>query len=488
MFKDKYKIGTSTTLSTNGERSRTIGTSTTSFDRLSIRPERPKGVEGLRTNGKQSRTIGILSLGCPRNLVDSEGILGRLNFKGYSIVDMDKAEAAILNTCAFIEDAKTESVDAILDLIDLKRKGKLKKIIVYGCLVQRYKDALIKELPEIDAFVGRVSFPAKLSTTQTGSRLLSKIDWRENHSLGRFPLTPSHYAYLKICEGCINNCSYCVIPRIKGRFNSLQMDSILKKVERFNQDKISELNIIGQDITGYGVDLYKIPKLTELLKRIVKITKNIGWIRLLYLYPNRVTDELIELVRGEPKICKYIDLPIQHINDRILKLMQRHTKKKDILRLVDKIRKRIPGVALRTSLIVGFPSEQDEEFEELLTFIKEIRFERLGAFVYSREEGTKAFDFKKQVPDKIKRERFNAIMSCQQKISQDINKKFLGRIIDVLIDEKEGGVYLGRSQYDAPEVDGLVYVNSKNELKPGDLVKVKIADTLEYDLVGESLE
>lgn len=427
--------------------------------------------------------IGILSLGCPRNLVDSEGILSRLKLKRYPIVDMHKADVAIINTCAFIEDAKKESIDAILDLIDLKRKGKLKKIIVYGCLTQRYRDTLVKELAEIDAFVGKISL---------------------NHELRRFPLTPCHYAYLKICEGCINNCSYCIIPKIKGRFISLDLNSILKKVEKLNRERISELNIIGQDITGYGMDLYKMPKLTELLKKIVKIASNVSWIRLLYLYPSRITDELIDLMRNEPKICKYIDLPIQHINDRILKLMQRNTTKKDILRLIAKIRKDIPSVAIRTSLIVGFPSESDEEFKELLEFIREARFERLGAFIYSCEEGTKAFDFKKQVPDKLKIERFNAVMSAQQEISQDINRKFLGQTLDVLIDEKENGiypvrkdssgdakfsngVYLGRSQYDAPEVDGLVYVNSKNKLKPGDKVKVEITDTLEYDLVGELL-
>ncbi len=410
--------------------------------------------------------IGILSLGCPRNLVDSESILGRLNLKGYPIVDIQKADVAIVNTCAFIEDAKKESIDAILDLIDLKSTGKLKKVIVYGCLAQRYKNTLIKQLPQIDAFVGKVSL---------------------NHELKRFSITPCHYAYLKICEGCINNCSYCIIPKIKGRFTSLDQNSILKKVAGFNQDRISELNIIGQDITGYGIDLYKTSQLTGLLRKIVKIASNVRWIRLLYLYPSRVSDELIELMRNEPKICKYIDLPIQHINDRILRLMQRKTTQKDILKLIDKIRKDTPSVAIRTSLITGFPSETDKEFKELLAFIRDVRFERLGAFIYSREEGTKAFNFKKQVPAKLKIERLDAIMSAQQEISQDINRKFLGKTLDVLIDEMENGIYLGRSQYDAPEVDGLVYVKSKNKLKAGDLARVKITDTLEYDLVGEAL-
>jgi len=444
-----------------------------------------------------------LSLGCPRNLVDSESILGRLNLKGYPIVDLEQADVAIVNTCAFIEDAKKESIGALLDLIALKKEGRLKKIIVYGCLAQRYKYTLAREFPEIDAFIGKVSFPASVSTMQAGSRLLSKIDWRENHN-GRFPLTPSHFTYLKICEGCVNHCSYCVIPRIKGRFASLEMDSVLEKAEKFNRDKVSEINIIGQDISGYGLDLYKKPRLTELLRKIVKVADNVPWIRLLYLYPSRVSDELIELIKDEPRICRYIDLPLQHINDRILKLMRRSSAKKDILKLVDKIRKKIPAVAIRTAFIVGFPSETEAEFRELLGFIRDARLERLGAFIYSREEGTEAFSFKQQLPDKVKAERFGAVMSAQQEISRAINKNFLGKTLEVLIDACENGTYLGRSQYDAPEVDGLVYVhpvrkddckeakfsngvNSKNKLKPGDLVKVKITDTLEYDLVGESL-
>jgi len=413
---------------------------------------------------KNMPKVGLLSLGCPRNLVDSEGILGRLSKKGYPIVDIENCDVAIVNTCCFIEDAKIESIDAILDLIDLKKEGILKKIIVYGCLPQRYKQELKNEFPQVDCFVGRVCL---------------------NHNLKTYSLTPKHYAYLKICEGCINNCSYCIIPKIKSGFVSLDMAYILKNVERLNKEGVCELNIIGQDITGYGMDLYKMPKLIFLLKKITKLAKNIGWIRLLYIYPSRITDELIELIKDEPKICKYIDLPLQHINERILKLMHRDTTKKDILALINKIREKIPDACLRTSLIVGFPSETDKEFKELLQFIKDIKFERLGIFMYSREEGTNAYNFKGQIPQKIKEERFNTIMLEQQAISQEVNKKFKGRILDVLIDEQEKDFYLGRSQYDAPEVDGLIFVHSKKKLKPGDFVKVRIFDTLEYDLVGE---
>jgi ribosomal protein S12 methylthiotransferase len=411
------------------------------------------------------KKIAILSLGCPRNLVDSENILGRLSLKGYPVVDMDKADVAIVNTCSFIEEAKRESVDAILDLAKLKKEGRLKKIIVYGCLAQRYKDILRKELPEVDAFIGKVSL---------------------NHEVKRFPITPRHFVYLKICEGCVNNCSYCVIPKIKGRSVSLDEDSILRKVRIFNKEKVSEINIIGQDITGYGIDLCGRTKLPEVLKKIEENSGNVGWIRLLYLNPNRITDDLLKLIADSGKICKYIDLPIQHINDRILKLMNRKSKKADIIKTIHKIRKIIPGVALRTSVITGFPSETEREAGELLDFIAETKFERLGAFIYSREEGTPAYSLKGQVPRKVKEERFSRIMAAQQEICLEINKRFMGKVIEVLIDELEGDSFLGRSQFDAPEVDGIVYVNSDKKLKAGDFVKVKITDTLEYDLVGKA--
>jgi len=410
--------------------------------------------------------VGILSLGCPRNLVDSESILGRLKNKGYKIVDMDKAEVGVINTCAFIEEAKQESIDAILDLVELKKEGKLKKVIVCGCLPQRYKDLLRSELPEIDAFIGKISL---------------------NHDLQNYSLTPKHYRYLKICEGCINACSFCVIPSIKGRFASVEKESLIKKAKHFDIQGISELNIIGQDITGYGLDLYGSFVLPELLNGIVKNTKNIGWIRLLYVYPSRLSDSLLSLMKEEPRICKYIDLPIQHINDRVLKLMNRQTAKKEIMKLIDKIREIIPGVAIRTSLIVGFPSETDANFKELLEFIREVKFERLGAFTYSAEEGTQAATLGGQIPEKIKLERLNAIMIEQQGISCQINQKFLGNTLEVLIDQKENDGYLGRTQFDAPEVDGLVYVNSSRQLKAGEFVKARIEDTLEYDLVGRVL-
>jgi len=408
--------------------------------------------------------IGVLSLGCPRNLVDSEALLGRLNLKGYPVVDISKADVALINTCAFIEEAKKESIEAILDLVELKKEGKLRKIIVCGCLSQRYKEVLKKELPEVDAFIGKISL---------------------GRTLERFPITPGHFAYLKICEGCVNSCSFCVIPKIKGKFVSLKSGLILEEVKLFNRGKISELNIIGQDITGYGADSKEKEGLASLIARVVKAAGNIHWIRLLYLNPARITDELLGVIRDTPKVCKYIDLPVQHINERILKLMNRRVTPKYIMKIIEKIRKRVPGVALRTSVIVGFPGETEKEFNELLNFIKEVKFERLGAFSYSREEGTPAYNFKNQVPEEIKAKRLDLIMSAQREVSAGVNNKFLGKTLEVLIDEEDNNMYLGRTQYDAPEVDGLVYVKSKQRLQAGDFVKVKINDTLEYDLVGE---
>ncbi len=418
---------------------------------------------GLKAGAK----IGVVSLGCPRNLVDTETILGRLDAQGHRIVDISEADVAVVNTCAFIEDAKKESIGVILDLIELKKEGKLKKILVYGCLAQRYKDTLRAELPEVDAFIGTLSL---------------------NHEKRRYGITPRHYAYLKICEGCINSCTFCVIPRIKGKFTSIRLEDIRAKAAAFNKDKTAELNIIGQDISGFGVDVYGKPSLERALKDIIKHSPDIGWIRLLYLHPARVTDELLRIIRDNPRVCKYIDLPIQHVNDRILKLMGRGTTRASIMKLIDKIRVVLPDVSLRTSIITGFPSETDREFKELVDFIKEVRFERLGAFIYSREEGTPAYDYENQIPRKVKESRFDTIMSCQRGISQEVNGRFIGTTLTVLIDEQDKDCYLGRTQYDAPEVDGLVYVHSKRKLKPGDFVQTLITDTLEYDLVGNTVE
>lgn len=415
---------------------------------------------------KDKTKVGILSLGCPRNLVDSELISSRLRAKGYKISDIKDADIAILNTCSFIRQAKEESIEAIWDLIELKNKGVINKIIVYGCLVERYPKELLKSLKEVDAFIGRISL---------------------NHTPRKCYLTPRHYSYLKICEGCANSCSFCVIPKIKGRLSSRSIASLVREAMILEQRGVRELNIIGQDITLYGKDLSPKTNLSLLLKEILKKTKDIRWIRLLYLHPSRITEDLLDLIRSEPRISKYVDLPTQHINSRILKLMRRNTTKKDILNTIHKIRVAVPGVCLRTALMVGFPTETEDEFEELLDFVEKARFERLGAFVYSREEGTAAYDLRPQVNEKIKQRRFQALMLKQQEISREINQRYLNKVMDVLIDEYQNGHYIARSSSDAPEVDGVVFVKTDKTLRVGEFAKVKITDTLEYDLVGESV-
>lgn len=414
--------------------------------------------------------VGVINLGCARNLVDAQAMLGRLKKNGHRIVDPKQADTVIVNTCSFIEDARKESIDTILDLVELKKQGKIKKVIVAGCLAQRYGESLVKEFKDVDAFVG----------TPT----LQRDDVAEH-----VQLTPQHFAYVKICESCFNACSFCAIPKIKGKFRSRSIEAILSEVKRLDQQGVKEINIIGQDITAYGMDLYREKALAKLLKEIVKISKNIQWIRLLYAFPAHVTDELIQTIADEPKICKYIDIPLQHISDHILEQQNRHITKAATYELMAKFR-RIKGVFIRTTFIVGLPGETENDFNELKEFVKAQAFERVGVFIYSKEEDTAAMHFPKQVPDRIKRQRMNELMSLQQEISRGVQQQFIGRTLPVLIDEEESkgkGIYLGRSPYDAPEVDGMVYVHTQRVLKPGDMVQVLIKDAYEYDLVGEQI-
>lgn len=428
--------------------------------------------------------VGILSLGCPKNLVDSEAILGEFLKKGYSVADeVAESDIAIINTCAFIEDAKRESVDAILDLVQLKREGSIKKIIVAGCLPQRYEKILRKEFSEVDAFLG-------------------VRDFAKDEAKIRSLITPPHYAYVKISDGCDNRCKYCIISKIRGPYRSKPIAAVLKEIKTLYDNsggRLKEINLISQDLTYYGKDLYGRLSLAGLLRRLQvnefkKSTKNLRWIRLLYAHPRHLTDQVIELITDSVRICKYIDLPAQHINDKILKAMGRKVTKRRILELIDKLRKNIPGIAIRTSLIVGLPGEGEKEFKELLEFMKDVKFERLGIFTYSREEGTPAYNFKEQVSEKVKKNRFDEAMKLQQDIASKVNASFLGKTLTVLIDEKchdSKGDYIGRTYADAPEVDGQVFVRTVGAngrsplLKIGDFVDVKITDTLEYDLVGE---
>ncbi|MFH0771018.1 MAG: 30S ribosomal protein S12 methylthiotransferase RimO [Candidatus Omnitrophota bacterium] len=444
--------------------------------------------------------VSLISLGCARNLVDSEVMLGFLEGPDFKIVSQPaKSDVAIVNTCAFIEDAKKESIKAILDLVDLKRNGRIKKILVAGCLAQRYGAALREELKEADGFVGVDALPKIARIIKELLRkgrvcdLSARPVFLYDEKSPRFFLTPRHYAYIKISEGCSHRCSFCVIPDIRGLHRSRAEGSILKEAGRLIKRGVKEINLIGQDTTLYGMDLYGRFALASLLKKLAKI-KGAGWIRLLYAHPAHFTDELIGVIRDEPVVCRYIDLPIQHINDRILKDMGRGASKRSILSLLDKLRKQIPGVAIRTSIIVGFPGETMKEFSELLNFIKDQRFARLGAFMYSREEATPAYNFPRQISEEEKTLRWNEIMKIQREISNENNRELIGKRIDVIIDEKDASgsnIYLGRSYMDAPEVDGIVYIKTakgealNSKLKIGDFSRVKIIDAYEYDLVGE---
>lgn len=440
--------------------------------------------------------IGIISLGCPRNLVDSEVLIGSLKEEGYEISDEvgDGVDIFIINTCSFVESARKESIDTIIEAAQMKKEGKIRHLVVAGCLPQAYGEKLLKSLPEVDSLVGtsdlyKINDIVKALLRNNGAVAVSRgLDYIYDENSPRFILTPKHYAYVKISEGCDNLCSYCIISRLRGRFRSRTIDSVLSEIKAISAaGNLREINLIGQDTTLFGIDIYGKSVFARLLKDIASLKNSVKWIRVLYTHPAHYSDELINTIRDEARICKYLDLPVQHISDKILKAMNRRTTRKDITGLIDKIRKKIPGITLRTSIIVGFPGETDKDFKELLSFLKDTRFEKLGAFIYSCEEGSKAAKFEKQVSSKLKNERFDEIMKLQQKISAQISGSFSGKTIEVLIDEKcegEKGLFLGRTEGDAPEVDGCVYVSGKN-IKIGDFYKVKIKDTLEYDLVGD---
>jgi ribosomal protein S12 methylthiotransferase len=415
------------------------------------------------------KTFSIISLGCPRNLVDSEHIVSEFKNKGFIFKeDPMGTDTVIINTCSFIEDAKKESIDIILKVIDAKKHGDINRIVVAGCLPERYPEELKNEFKEIDEFRGVLDFnrvPEK------------KTDLK---------LTPGRYAYIKISEGCLNRCAYCIIPYLKGPYRSRPFASIIKEADSLINKNLKEIILIGQDTSIYGIDRYGRKRLGELLKKLSAVSGD-RWLRLLYCHPSNLDRNIIDIIKNSANICKYIDLPIEHINDTILNKMNRKSEKKDIVALIEYIRGNIKDAAIRTSIIVGFPGETEKHFQELLSFVKETRFERLGLFKYSREENTPAFRFKNHISEKEKQRRFDEIMRLQQAVSEDINKKFIGKRLRVLIEEKEEELYIGRTEYDAPEVDGSVYVKGKN-LKIGDFYNVSITDTYEYDLMGETEE
>ncbi|MFA7676544.1 MAG: MiaB/RimO family radical SAM methylthiotransferase [Candidatus Omnitrophota bacterium] len=417
----------------------------------------------------KKKTFSIVSLGCFRNTYDSEVVVGKYCDKGYKFLSQEdftknkEVNTLLINTCGFIDKAKEESINAIKDALWLKKNKKIERLFVFGCLVQRYHRQLKKFFPGVDQWQGVEEF----------GRCFQK----------RKRLTPATYGFLKICEGCINNCSFCSIPAIKGPLFSRPLREVVREAKLLDASGIKELNIIGQDVPSWGKDLGSGYDVVKLLKAIIKATSRIRWIRLIYTHPRNVTTALLEFIAKEPRICKYIDLPIQHINDRILKLMNRGINKKQTRSLIHKIRRIIPDCVIRTSVIAGFPTETEKEFEELLRFLKEIRFERLGVFTYSREEKTPAYSLRPQVHYRRKEKRFRQIMKTQQSIAYEINNSLVGQPIDVLIEGKESGIFVGRTQYDAPEVDGVVFVKRKN-LKIGGFYRLKVVDSYEYDLIA----
>lgn len=434
--------------------------------------------------------VGFISLGCSKNLVDTEVMLRKLHDAGFEITpDETEAEIIIINTCGFIESAKQESIDNILDAEKLKEWGKCRHIIATGCLVERYREEVMKELPEVDALVGVGSLSdiaEACSAVLRGEKYTSFKD-KNTSALGgdRILTTDEHTAYLKIAEGCDNKCTYCAIPLIRGKLRSRTVEDIVAEARDLEELGVKELNLIAQDTSRYGLDLYGEYSLARLVREICKAT-NIPWIRLLYCYPDKITDELIEEMRTNPRLVKYMDIPIQHISDKILTRMNRHGGKALICETVKKLRARVPEIVLRTTAMVGFPGETEEDFTELCEFIKEAEFDRFGAFTYSEEEGTAAVDFDGKVDGQTKQDRYDVLMQTQLTITEEQNKKKIGKTYTVLCDgfDTVAEVYYGRSYADAPDVDGRVYFTSKTKVNKGDFVKVKITEALDYDLVG----
>ena len=438
--------------------------------------------------------IFFVSLGCDKNLVDSEMMIGILADRGHTIIDDEKeADVVVVNTCCFILDAKQESIDTILQMAELKNTGKLKVLLVTGCLGERYREEIQSEIPQVDAILGTNSFDKIADaidevTEGKGQNYFTDIQAVPVHGHKRMVTTGGHYAYLKIAEGCDKHCTYCIIPKIRGNFRSVPMDVLLKEAEKLALDGVKELILVAQETTVYGKDLYGKKCLPELLKKLAEI-EGIQFIRILYCYPEEITPELIQVIKEEPKICKYLDMPIQHASDNVLKRMGRRTNCEELRSIVTTLRKEIPDICLRTTLITGFPGETQKDFSVLKSFVKEMRFDRLGVFPYSPEEGTAAARMKQQIPGFIKNMRRNQIMKLQQGIAFERAAEMIGKTVDVLIEGKlpEDGVFVGRTYKDAPNVDGMIFVNSNRELVTGDVVKVLVTDSREYDLIGEEV-
>ena len=434
--------------------------------------------------------IGFVSLGCSKNLVDTEVMLHRLASAGYEITpEVEEAEIAIVNTCGFIESAKQESIDNILDLAWLKQNGSLRAIICTGCLAERYREAILEELPEVDALVGVGSLDAiekAVEAVAKGEKFTAFAD-KNTSPLGgdRILTTPEYTAYLKIAEGCDNRCTYCAIPLIRGSFRSRPIEDLVKEAKELEALGVKELNLIAQDTSRYGLDLYGDYKLAALVKAITAET-SIPWIRLLYCYPDKITDELIEELRSNPRLLPYMDIPVQHISDKILSAMNRHGDGNTVRDAIRRLRESVPGITLRTTALVGFPGETDEDFTELCTFIQETRFDRFGAFTFSPEEGTPAAEMENEVDAELAEARYDTLMSIQLEISAALQAEKVGRTITVLSEgfDAAAGIHYGRSAADAPDVDGKIYFSAPHRIPAGEFVRVTITEAMDYDLVG----
>ncbi len=438
--------------------------------------------------------VGFVSLGCPKNLLDTENMLYMLAEEGFEIVPEDvDADVIIINTCAFIESAKQEAIDNILDVAWLKENHTLKGIVVTGCLAQRYKDEVLERMPEVDCVIGTGSIShigEAVRAAYNGERYtcFDDVNTAPFHS-ERVITTPEYFAYLKIAEGCDNRCTYCVIPDIRGKFRSRSIEDIVAEAKDLVALGAKEICLVAQDTTRYGEDIYGTYCLDSLLQALSEV-EGIKWIRLMYCYADRLTDAVIEEIANNPKVVKYIDLPLQHISDSVLKRMNRRDTEASIRETISKLRDKVPGITIRTTFITGFPGETEQDFEKLKAFIKEIKFERLGVFEYSREENTPAYDLPDQIPEKLKRKRYDLLMREQRRIHKELNELAVGKVLEVLCEgyDPAAEIYYGRPQSDAPDIDGKVYFSAPRRLRDGEMVEVEITEVLDYDLCGKALK
>ncbi|HBR11185.1 MAG TPA: 30S ribosomal protein S12 methylthiotransferase RimO [Chryseobacterium sp.] len=431
----------------------------------------------MRTKSVGQKKINIVTLGCSKNVYDSEVLMGQLEANGKQVVHEEKGDVVVINTCGFIDNAKEESINTILEYVDLKNQGKVEKVFVTGCLSERYKPDLIREIPDVDQYFGTRDLPI----------LLKHLGADYKHELvgERLTTTPKHYAYLKISEGCDRPCSFCAIPLMRGVHISTPIEKLVTETQKLAKKGVKELILIAQDLTFYGLDIYKKRALGDLLKALIKV-EGIEWIRLHYAFPTGFPEDVLDIVKTEPKICNYIDIPLQHINTELLKAMKRGTTFEKTNALLDKFREKVPDMAIRTTLIVGFPGETEEKFEELKQWVRDQRFDRLGCFTYSHEENTTAFVLEDNIPDEVKQQRVEEIMAIQQQISWEKNQEKVGKVFRCIFDRKEGDYFVGRTEYDSPDVDNTVLVPAENIYLPiGEFAQVKITSAEDYDLIGE---